>query len=1141
MTAKPGMDAQQQHGATLMTAKRQEWGRRLVLWAIATVASIVLAPPPVFATFPGENGRVAYVGSTFCCQIFLTDSGQLTFPPILVADHEPAFSPDGKQVAFLRHTPTPVFPGYFYQLMVIGTDGAGLRQVIDSKAFDPDGVVPFNSISNPAWLPDGKRISLVVRGLGANDGIWTVGGSGGTVQTVQGNTSSVNWSSADEMVYPCSTGLCVYNPVKGVRQLLIDWPGLRGLGEPKWTPDGEKIVFFMEYIDGKVTRDDIFSVNADGTGLTKLSDSGPDLCPDDPLGAPSFLYQSPTPSPDGKAIVAIKWRNVRGAGPGCRVFTGIEKWLSILDLDSGQETLLLAGPFASAGTDWQPILGNLTLNLDDGHGNPLRGLKVELRKLDGTVVDDHPVNTIGGTYVFEKEVPPADYVVRATLKDNAGSPGSLPAFDIRYSPTPSEPVWLEMLITVPAGATTLTRSFSQDNPDLVAYGPDSSAEAGDRLDDMANIYFRTRQFVDWVKTHLTADTGQTVEFYTFATVDPFDGSTVSNRVAYYNPPNTAIVFGIAESEYENRDGVIDSAHGNDAPENGEWHEFTHHLFRTFVSSGATCSTNYVNHGGYNNPDTCDSMSEGFAVFLPTLAARDIEGVTDDQYDNFGFFLEEERKAWGYWQMLSPTLSMFVEDATQEDFAVASLFWDFVDTNVDTVFTEVIGADSVHKPVTYSDKVTVPIRQLWNQLTSAHPATVFNLRSSFGQPALTRDLDGDGVMDIAPVDEVFLMHGFFPVDTDQTINLLHATYHYDVGYAQRLNPSAPRNGSVGTTSHRAFNTSGGLTGVFIPRFHTPLDPRANLEIHVVNTAGIPLADATITMTIRTPSLERTVSRRLASGDGALVHLELAPYFDYLLPTGAPLPACDPIHDFHVDVIVSATVNGVSSDTYSFDNCTYLQAIHAATGPAALSFTLTVPTTGGGSPEVCDGIDNDLDGQIDEDLGTLSCGVGACARIINACVNGVTQTCTPGTPAAEVCDGIDNSCDGQVDEGLGTLSCGVGACARTVNACGNGVPQTCTPGAPGAEICGDGIDQDCNGSDLICTPPPTSLPGDLTCNGDVDLHDVNILNQNLNKTKSQSSCGLTTCNTTCDLDGDGKITVLDSRKLVNLCTRPRCAVQ
>jgi len=29
--------------------------------------------------------------------------------------------------------------------------------------------------------------------------------------------------------------------------------------------------------------------------------------------------------------------------------------------------------------------------------------------------------------------------------------------------------------------------------------------------------------------------------------------------------------------------------------------------------------------------------------------------------------------------------------------------------------------------------------------------------------------------------------------------------------------------------------------------------------------------------------------------------------------------------------------------------------------------------------------------------------------------------------------------------------------------------------------------------------------------------------------------------CDLDGDGMITALDARKLVMLCTRPRCACE
>ena len=81
------------------------------------------------------------------------------------------------------------------------------------------------------------------------------------------------------------------------------------------------------------------------------------------------------------------------------------------------------------------------------------------------------------------------------------------------------------------------------------------------------------------------------------------------------------------------------------------------------------------------------------------------------------------------------------------------------------------------------------------------------------------------------------------------------------------------------------------------------------------------------------------------------------------------------------------------------------------------------------EVCDGIDNDCDGQTDEGF-TETCGTGACKVTINHCVDGqlLNLTCTPGQASAEeACsDRKDNDCDGSTDEGcppcLGT--CGVG---------------------------------------------------------------------------------------------------------------------
>jgi Thrombospondin type 3 repeat/Putative metal-binding motif len=118
-----------------------------------------------------------------------------------------------------------------------------------------------------------------------------------------------------------------------------------------------------------------------------------------------------------------------------------------------------------------------------------------------------------------------------------------------------------------------------------------------------------------------------------------------------------------------------------------------------------------------------------------------------------------------------------------------------------------------------------------------------------------------------------------------------------------------------------------------------------------------------------------------------------------------------------------------------------------------------TPGTPGTEICNNIDDDCDGVVDDGLETSTCGVGACQRTGTGCVNGVPGTCTPGTPGTEVCNNIDDDCDGTVDN-LGTTTCGVGACQRTVNNCVAGVPQTCSPGAPATEAC-NGVDDDCDG--------------------------------------------------------------------------------
>ncbi|MEW6382096.1 MAG: PQQ-binding-like beta-propeller repeat protein [bacterium] len=127
------------------------------------------------------------------------------------------------------------------------------------------------------------------------------------------------------------------------------------------------------------------------------------------------------------------------------------------------------------------------------------------------------------------------------------------------------------------------------------------------------------------------------------------------------------------------------------------------------------------------------------------------------------------------------------------------------------------------------------------------------------------------------------------------------------------------------------------------------------------------------------------------------------------------------------------------------------------------------------EVCDGQDNDLDGQVDENL-TRPCDT-ACGAGLETCQSGQWVGCTAPQPQSEICDGNDNDCDGQVDENL-TRPCDT-ACGAGLETCQSGQWVGCTAPQPEAEIC-DGKDNDCdNQTDEGLTRPCSNGQGVETC--------------------------------------------------------------
>ncbi len=203
----------------------------------------------------------------------------------------PAWSPDGRQLAFARHESG----GSHIRQYVTGTDPASVPRRV-TKRDEPE----YNAV----FSPDGKTLLMVLISLSGTQGNLDIAAihADGTGQRIvardSGKLSHQDWpawspdgsrfaySSTHEGNQEIYTAAADGSQVTRVTQSLgID-------GHPCWTPDGRRLLLATDRWGGL----EIASVLADGTGLKRLTRS-------------PGLDDYPAPSPDGSRIAFVSNRD----------------------------------------------------------------------------------------------------------------------------------------------------------------------------------------------------------------------------------------------------------------------------------------------------------------------------------------------------------------------------------------------------------------------------------------------------------------------------------------------------------------------------------------------------------------------------------------------------------------------------------------------------------------------------------------------------------------------------------------------------------------------------------------------------------------------------------------------------------------
>jgi TolB protein len=185
-----------------------------------------------------------------------------------VADVLPAWSPDGRRIAFTSNR-----AGGQLEIFVVNVDGSSLVRLTRARrAIDVA----------PAWSPDGARIAFASDRAGVNNleiYVMNVDRSGLTRLTftagdhdVLGDENLPAWSPDGTRLLFASTRdqneeIYVMNADGSGQTRLTTTPGADE-SRPAWSPDGTKLLFTVIRFARPLT---VFTMNADGTARARLA------------------------------------------------------------------------------------------------------------------------------------------------------------------------------------------------------------------------------------------------------------------------------------------------------------------------------------------------------------------------------------------------------------------------------------------------------------------------------------------------------------------------------------------------------------------------------------------------------------------------------------------------------------------------------------------------------------------------------------------------------------------------------------------------------------------------------------------------------------------------------------------------------